>query len=129
MDILGFLKKNRALIGTCGGILGTIGTGLLAARAALRADKELNGNTLSDGKEKLRVIAKHASLPMLSCVFTSFCILDAHNTHVNSRIVSFQVVLRCVDFFSKHSMRNALTHQASFLKKVMPLLSMLYSAK
>lgn len=82
MDILGFLKKNRALIGTCGGVLGTFATGVLAARAALRAGKELNGNTLSDGKEKLRVIAKHASLPMLSCVFTSFCILDAHNTHV-----------------------------------------------
>lgn len=82
MDILGFLKKNRAVIGTCGGILGTIGTGILAARAALCAEKELSRNASAEGKEKLKIIGKHASLPMLSCALTSLCILDAHNTHV-----------------------------------------------
>lgn len=82
MDILGFLKKNRALIGTCGGVLGTFATGLLAARAALRAEKELVGSESAEASEKLKIVLKHAGIPLLAGALTTGCILDAHNTHV-----------------------------------------------
>ena len=82
MDILGFLKKNRALIGTCGGVLGTFATGILAARAALRAEKELVGSESTEASEKLKIVLKHAGIPLLAGALTTGCILDAHNTHV-----------------------------------------------
>lgn len=82
MDILGFLKKNRALIGTCGGVLGTFATGVLAARAALRAEKELVGSESTEASEKLKIVLKHAGIPLLAGALTTGCILDAHNTHV-----------------------------------------------
>lgn len=82
MDILGFLKKNRALIGTCGGVLGTFATGILAARAALRAEKELVSSESTEASEKLKIVLKHAGIPLLAGALTTGCILDAHNTHV-----------------------------------------------
>lgn len=82
MDILGFLKKNRALIGTCGGVLGTFATGILAARAALRAERELVGSESTEASEKLKIVLKHAGIPLLAGALTTGCILDAHNTHV-----------------------------------------------
>ena len=82
MDILGLLKKNRALIGTCGGVLGTFATGILAARAALRAEKELVGSESTEASEKLKIVLKHAGIPLLAGALTTGCILDAHNTHV-----------------------------------------------
>lgn len=82
MDILGFLKKNRAFIGTCGGILGTFATGVLSARAALRAEKELVGSESTEASEKLKIVLKHAGIPLLAGALTTGCILDAHNTHV-----------------------------------------------
>lgn len=82
MDILGFLKKNRALIGTCGGVLGTFATGVLSARAALRAEKELVGSESTEASEKLKIVLKHAGIPLLAGALTTGCILDAHNTHV-----------------------------------------------
>lgn len=82
MDILGFLKKNRALIGTCGGVLGTFATGILAARAALRAEKELVSSESTEASEKLKIVLKHAGVPLLAGALTTGCILDAHNTHV-----------------------------------------------
>lgn len=82
MDILGFLKKNRALIGTCGGVLGTFATGILSARAALRAEKELVGSESTEASEKLKIVLKHAGIPLLAGALTTGCILDAHNTHV-----------------------------------------------
>lgn len=82
MDILGFLKKNRALIGTCGGVLGTFATGVLSARAALRAEKELVGSESTEASEKLKIVLKHAGIPLLAGALTTGCILDVHNTHV-----------------------------------------------